>query len=88
MGEGGPMQRGPDEGAADKESFKPKKISEVKGSLRSASDALGLGRDTKINLRNSGTLADIAPTLLELMQLNQPDSMTGKSLIIKNSRVY
>jgi 2,3-bisphosphoglycerate-independent phosphoglycerate mutase len=28
-----------------------------------------------------GTLADIAPTVLELMQLAQPESMTGKSLL-------
>ncbi len=32
-------------------------------------------------LRQSGTLADIAPTILELMQLPQPESMKGKSLL-------
>jgi len=31
----------------------------------------------------SGRLADIAPTMLELMDLEQPKEMTGKSLIIK-----
>lgn len=36
-----------------------------------------------IRLRN-GILADIAPTLLELMGLEQPDSMTGTSLIEKS----
>lgn len=30
---------------------------------------------------NSGRLADLAPTVLQLMQLPQPDEMTGKSLI-------
>jgi 2,3-bisphosphoglycerate-independent phosphoglycerate mutase len=31
----------------------------------------------------AGRLADLAPTLLELMNLPQPDEMTGKSLIAK-----
>ncbi len=30
---------------------------------------------------NNGTLADIAPTLLHLMQINQPQEMTGENLI-------
>ncbi len=34
-------------------------------------------------LRESGTLADIAPTVLELMGLEKPKAMTGKSLIKK-----
>jgi len=33
-------------------------------------------------LREGGILADVAPTLLTLMQLPQPEQMTGKSLII------
>lgn len=33
-------------------------------------------------LRAGGRLADLAPTLLELMGLPQPDEMTGKSLIV------
>lgn len=32
-------------------------------------------------LRNDGRLADIGPTLLHMMQLEQPEQMTGKSLI-------
>jgi 2,3-bisphosphoglycerate-independent phosphoglycerate mutase len=32
-------------------------------------------------LREGGRLADIAPTLLQLMKLPQPAEMTGKSLI-------
>ncbi|MCR5468909.1 MAG: 2,3-bisphosphoglycerate-independent phosphoglycerate mutase [Lachnospiraceae bacterium] len=34
-------------------------------------------------LREGGCLADIAPTLIELMGLEQPAEMTGKSLIVK-----
>lgn len=34
-------------------------------------------------LREGGCLADIAPTLIEVMGLEQPKEMTGKSLIIK-----
>jgi len=32
-------------------------------------------------LREGGTLADIAPTMLEVMGLPQPKEMTGKSLL-------
>ena len=32
---------------------------------------------------NAGRLADLAPTLLELMHLPQPEEMTGKSLLKK-----
>ena len=39
--------------------------------------------DPSYKLREGGCLADIAPTLLELMGLEQPKEMTGKSLIIK-----
>ena len=34
-------------------------------------------------LKEGGCLADIAPTLIELMGLEQPAEMTGKSLILK-----
>ncbi|MCC5910297.1 MAG: 2,3-bisphosphoglycerate-independent phosphoglycerate mutase [Clostridiaceae bacterium] len=36
-----------------------------------------------VELRKEGKLADIAPTLLELMDLEQPEEMTGNSLILK-----
>lgn len=36
-----------------------------------------------VSLREGGCLADIAPTLLEIMGLPQPKEMTGKSLIVK-----
>lgn len=37
--------------------------------------------DQKLSLAKNGTLADVAPTLLSLMGLNQPAEMTGHSLI-------
>lgn len=39
-----------------------------------------VGKDCK--LREGGCLADIAPTMLEILELPQPDEMTGKSLIV------
>lgn len=36
----------------------------------------------KTNILNSGILADIAPTILKLLDLPKPDQMTGKSLLI------
>ena len=39
--------------------------------------------DPSYQLREGGCLADIAPTLLELMELPQPKEMTGKSLLLK-----
>lgn len=35
------------------------------------------------DLREDGCLADIVPTLIELMGMEQPEEMTGKSLLIK-----
>ena len=42
-----------------------------------------LVRDEKHKLREGGCLADVAPTLLELMGIPQPKEMTGKSLLEK-----
>ncbi len=39
------------------------------------------GHGTKVRLRDDGRLADIAPTILEILQLPKPKEMTGKSLI-------
>ena len=39
--------------------------------------------DPAYGLREGGCLADIAPTLIELMGMEQPKEMTGKSLLIK-----
>ncbi len=36
-----------------------------------------------VKLREGGRLADLAPTLLELLKLPQPAEMTGKSLLIR-----
>jgi 2,3-bisphosphoglycerate-independent phosphoglycerate mutase len=39
--------------------------------------------DSDYTLREGGALCDIAPTLIEIMGLEQPKEMTGKSLLIK-----
>lgn len=39
--------------------------------------------DPAYRLREGGCLADIAPTLIEMMGMKQPAEMTGKSLLIK-----
>ena len=39
--------------------------------------------DPEYKLREGGCLADIAPTLIELMGLEQPKEMTGKSLLVR-----
>ncbi len=44
--------------------------------------AEGAGRNAPVSLRN-GRLADVAPTLLELMGLPPPPDMTGRSLIVE-----
>ena len=37
----------------------------------------------KIKLKENGKLADLAPTMLDLMGLEKPDEMTGESLLIR-----
>ena len=39
--------------------------------------------DKAKGLKEDGKLADIAPTLLDMMNLEQPKEMTGESLLIK-----
>lgn len=39
--------------------------------------------DPKYTLREGGALCDIAPTLLQLMEIPQPKEMTGKSLLVE-----
>ena len=34
-----------------------------------------------VRLREEGILADVAPTLLELLAFDQPEAMTGESLL-------
>jgi 2,3-bisphosphoglycerate-independent phosphoglycerate mutase len=40
------------------------------------------GHGTNVQLRSDGKLADIAPTILEILQLPQPSEMMGQSLLI------
>ena len=42
-----------------------------------------LNADPAYKLREGGCLADIIPTLIELMGMEKPEEMTGKSLLIK-----
>ena len=37
--------------------------------------------DKQISLKENGKLADLAPTMLELMEIEKPKEMTGESLI-------
>ena len=39
--------------------------------------------DPKYTLRENGCLADIVPTLIQLMGMEQPEEMTGKSLLVE-----
>jgi 2,3-bisphosphoglycerate-independent phosphoglycerate mutase len=39
------------------------------------------GHGTEVALRDDGRLADIAPTILEILRLSQPVEMTGYSLL-------
>lgn len=42
-----------------------------------------LGNKTKLDLRQGGILADVAPTILDIIGLMKPKEMTGQSLIIR-----
>ena len=39
--------------------------------------------DPAYSLKEGGCLADIAPTLIELMGMEQPKEMSGSSLLVK-----
>ncbi len=41
--------------------------------------------DSEYTLREGGALCDIVPTLLEVMDMPQPEEMTGKSLLVKKN---
>jgi 2,3-bisphosphoglycerate-independent phosphoglycerate mutase len=34
-----------------------------------------------VTLEHGGVLADVAPTVLELLDIDQPEAMTGRSLL-------
>lgn len=40
-------------------------------------------KGSKITVREGGILADVAPTVLDIMGIDPPDEMTGKSLIVR-----
>nr|AIA19946.1 phosphoglycerate mutase [Neoporphyra perforata]AIA20364.1 phosphoglycerate mutase [Neoporphyra perforata] len=42
------------------------------------------GHGGQVKLRSNGSLADIAPTILDILRLKKPTEMTGKSLIINS----
>jgi 2,3-bisphosphoglycerate-independent phosphoglycerate mutase len=42
----------------------------------------GTGRKKNIRLRRGGILADVAPTILKYLDIDQPSEMTGKSMLI------
>lgn len=43
-----------------------------------------INADPSYRLRENGCLADIIPTLIELMGMEQPEEMTGKSLLVRS----
>lgn len=47
-----------------------------------------LGHGGEVALRESGCLADVAPTILQILGLPIPDDMTGKSMILQASADY
>lgn len=40
------------------------------------------GHGTEVRLRSDGRLADIAPTILDILKLPQPSEMTGRSMLL------
>ena len=58
-------------------------LKKIKANLRKIDKARvyrNIGSDAK-KIRSGGVLADLAPTLLQLMGIEQPKEMTGKTLI-------
>ena len=39
--------------------------------------------DNRFDLEKNGKLADIAPTILDILSIKKPNQMTGNSLLIK-----
>jgi len=40
--------------------------------------------EKRVKLKEGGRLADISPTILSILNIEQPPEMTGESLIIQN----
>ena len=70
------LMQGPDGQAWTAHTTNPVPCILVEGEQRKL---IGHGND--ISLRSDGGLADIAPTLLQILNLDQPAAMTGRSLI-------
>ncbi|MBW2978327.1 2,3-bisphosphoglycerate-independent phosphoglycerate mutase [Candidatus Woesearchaeota archaeon] len=47
----------------------------------SRNDVLFIISDAEVKLNKGGILADIAPTVIDILELDQPEEMTGESLI-------
>jgi 2,3-bisphosphoglycerate-independent phosphoglycerate mutase len=70
------LMQGPDGAAWTAHTTNPVPVILVEGERRKLP-----GHGNSIQLRGDGGLADIAPTLLEILGLPQPPAMTGRSLI-------
>ena len=70
------VMQGPDGEPWTAHTTNPVPVILIEGEKRKLS---GLGND--IHLRGEGGLADLAPTLLHILNLPKPDAMTGSSLI-------
>jgi 2,3-bisphosphoglycerate-independent phosphoglycerate mutase len=42
-----------------------------------------VGDPSKVRLKSGGVLADVAPTILDILGIAQPPEMTGKTLIVR-----
>ncbi len=70
------LMEGPDGQPWTAHTTNPVPVILIEGEKRKVS-----GQGNSIKLRNGGGLADIAPTLLQLLNLPKPNAMTGYSLI-------
>ncbi len=70
------LMKGPDGQAWTAHTTNPVPVILVEGEKRKV-----MGEGNSIKLRTGGGLADIAPTILQLLELPKPDEMTGSSLI-------
>jgi len=70
------LMKGPDGEPWTAHTTNPVPVILIEGEKRKVS-----GQGNSVRLRNGGGLADIAPTLLQLLSLQKPQAMTGSSLI-------